>query len=446
MQLKRRTAAVVLATVSASSWLRSQANKQPQPLQCDTPEYFKEFDAFVPGTIIFLSGDGTVRVMSTWPGGPADQAGICPGDQIVAANGVSGSEGKFAEFLAAIKSDKPGPVDLKIRRGTQSLEFRVPRVRESTLAALSGQKYACLPFFPFGARLTTVPLDESVKELQSFRDFEFRLGRHHGFTLAEGHWVPQGTPPNQLSLLAAVLSGSESERLVATLFPYSDARGPDCSFLLLKNPDEVLVGLIEPDSTTFQAGLLPGDEVLEVDGRLVASLDRKRLASLIFKADNRPHPVSLRIRRGTADITVTLETESHKYLGYGFSVFGHAPRPKSSSYVLGIDVVNVEQPRQATVRAVAYPSPAFRAGLLVGDRLTAIDGEPIQQLTAARLSEVLNPTSTSEITLDVSRLGRSLHLRLIPVTEAQAQADIGRKLTANGFASPHCTESARPSS
>ncbi len=436
MALLGPAAAALVLAMASSPWLFCQGEARTMPRS----ELPADFDRFVPGTIIQLAPDGGIRVVSTWPGGPADVAGICPGDEILAANGVLGSDRTFQDFLTAIVSDKPAPVDLKIKRGTQTLDFHVARVRESTLAALSEQKFARLPFFPLGERLVTVPLDESSEELQAFREFERRIGEHYGFKLAEGRWVPQATPESQLRHVAQVWGDPQSGRFAARLapgYPY----GTGFSVLLLKNPHEALVELIEPASPSYRAGLLPGDELLEVDGHSVAGLDQKPLADLLLKPSDNTRHVDLRIRRGAGDMTLGLETERRKDLGYGLSVFGaQRPRIRSGSYIVGPEVVDADEPRQAMVSKVIYPSPAFRAGLLVGDLILAANGKPVEQITRDQLWELLNPTSTSDLVLDVSRLDRKVRFRLTPVTEAQAQAEIGRKMSKNGPAPPSCTE------
>jgi hypothetical protein len=378
-----------------------------------------------------------------WPGGAGQsQAGVCPGDQILTAEGVPADRG-FTAFLKALVSDQPTPVDLKIKRGDQNLEFHVQRVRESTLAHLSEQKYVRLPFFPEMESLVTVPLDENAEELQMLRDFELRLGRQYGFKLAEGYWMPEGTPQEQAATIAPMLRSS-FDRLVARLYP-KNARGPDCSFVLLWNPDQVLVGLVEPGSTTSRAGLFPGDELVEVDGQPVAGLDQNQLSSLIFKTENRPHEISLLVRRGTSEQRIKIETENRKDLGFGSTVFGGRVKPpKPAPYMLGLAVVESDGPRQVMVTRVNYPSPAFRGGLLVGDLFTAVNGQPVEQLSRDQLWELLNPSSPSEVMLDVTRLGRHLRLRLTPETPAQAQAEIGRKMTAKGPASAACAEQAKP--
>ena len=405
---------------------------------CEAPEISGVCDPFVPGTIVsFLPGRG-VRVLSTWPGGPAGEAGICPGDQILAVNGVPLS-GEVGASLRALASDAPTPIDLEIRRGSQQLDFHVARVRESTLAALSHQKYARVPFFPFRERLVTVPADESPQELQVFRDFELRLADHFGFKLAQGQWAPKGTPEDQLRRVAQILAGPEAGAPVASLLP-TGMYGIGCSFLLLGNPPQVLVGLVEPASAAHRAGLFPGDELLQVDGHPVSGLDKKQLSELIFGPEDRPRQLSLRIRRGTSDIKVGIETEGRQPRGSVISAAGGSKRRRRGTYVVGVDIVDTDDPRQAMVAGVAYPSPAFDAGLLVGDLIVAVNGKPIQHVTQDELSNLLNTDSPAPVALDVSRLGATIHSVLTPVTDAQAQAGIGRKMTANGPASPHCAE------
>ncbi len=426
-----------LCTV-VSPWLFCQG-ETARGARCEAPGYLGACDPFVPGTIVAFVPNEGIRVASMWPGGPAEQAGICPGDEIVAVNGAPASEEKFREFLSAVASDAPTPIDLKIKRGNRELDFHVPRVRESTLAALSQEKYALLPFFAFGERLVTVPVDESSQELQAFRDFELRVGDHFGFKLAEGRWAPKSTPEGQLRRVAQILADAQAAGLVASLLPTA-MYGIGCSFLVLRDPPQILIGLIEPASAAHRAGLFPGDELLEVDGHALSGLDKKQLSELILKPEDRPRQLSLRIRRGTSDIKVGLVTERQWDLDYGMSVFGGVKRPRKATYVVGLETVDADDPRQAIVSGVTYPSPAFDAGLLVGDLILAVNGEPIEHITREHLSDLVNPDSPSSLALEISRLGRTIHSLLTPVTEAQAQAGIGRKMTANGPASPRCTE------
>jgi S1-C subfamily serine protease len=90
-----RSFGVIIVIVSGliAAWVIPRsllgASKPQGAATCDAPEYFGVCDPYVPGTIIEPSDKKPILVATTWPGGPADKAGICAGDKIVAVNGVS---------------------------------------------------------------------------------------------------------------------------------------------------------------------------------------------------------------------------------------------------------------------------------------------------------------------------------------------------------------------
>jgi len=406
---------------------------------CDAPEFVGICDPFVPGVIVGFSPNGGVRVVSTWPGGPADEAGVCPGDEIVAVGGAPASYEDSGAFLSAIVSNTQIPIALKIKRGNQQIDFRIRRVRESTLAALSREKYTHLPFFPSGERLVTVPLDEGSEELEVFRQFEFGLGDHFGFKLTHGRWVPKGTPEDQSTRVAQILADTQAAGVTANLIP-TGAYGIGCSLLVLSHPSQILIGLIEPGSAAYQGGLFPGDQLLEVDGHPLSDLDTKQLSRLISEPEDQPRQMALRIKRGTSDIKVSIETAKRWDLGDGMSVFGGFRRPRKGVYLVGFQTVDGDSWRHVVVSSVTYPSPAFDTGVLVGDVILSVNGESVEQVTRERLSKLLSPETPSPLALEISRLGKRIQLLITPVTETQAQAGIGRKITANGPASRQCAE------
>lgn len=116
-------------SLSIGALLHAQAAKP-----CEAPAYFGICDPFVPGVIIQGEEPPSVShrqvvTVTTWPGGPADKAGVCPGDLIVAVNGVSVSDQPLDAVIKRLAADSPVPAILGIKRGGQELEFRMPRVR-----------------------------------------------------------------------------------------------------------------------------------------------------------------------------------------------------------------------------------------------------------------------------------------------------------------------------
>jgi len=70
----------------------------------------------------------------------------------------------------------------------------------------------------------------------------------------------------------------------------------------------------------------------------------------------------------------------------------------------GIGVVFVEPLDEARVRFAMPESPAARAGLDVGDRLVAIDGELVAEMPAGRLRRVIGDPERRRLELDVESL------------------------------------------
>jgi C-terminal processing protease CtpA/Prc len=120
---------------------------------------------------------------------------------------------------------------------------------------------------------------------------------------------------------------------------------------------------------------------------------------------------------------------------------GYPDQTKPDTLILGFVLLYAENPREAMVDEVDYPSPAFDAGLHVGDRILAVNAVPVEQINRQQLGEMLQPKGDSELRLEVSRLGKKQSFQIKPVTYAQAEAKIGRKITKKGPVPEHCPES-----
>ncbi len=345
----------------------------------------------------------------------------------------------FEDILKPVVSEKPAPVDLRITRGDQILNFHIDRVKETQLAALSKEKWVHLPIFPYENRLMLVPTGESLEELQAFMEFELALARRNGFKLAGSQWVPVATDEGQFERLDQVLNDPMSARLAERVHFTTSAYRPGFMAAILLHPDQVLVYLVLPTFPAVKAGLLPGDEILEVDGHSVSGLSAGQLNDLVLKPDDHAREINLRIRRGSAEQTMKIETEKSANLAY-YSQEMHPKRP--SDLTLGIQLVNPGNAQEMVVREVTYPSAAFAAGMYVGDTIVSVNGQRTKQITREQMEKILNPSTPAPLRIDALRLGKKIHFQLSPMTEAQAEASIGRKMTAHGPASAKCTEPA----
>jgi S1-C subfamily serine protease len=135
--------------------------------------------------------------------------------------------------------------------------------------------------------------------------------------------------------------------------------------VLLKNPKEVLVNVILPGSAAQRAGLFPGDQILEVNRHPIGGLSEGQLTDLILKPDE-PQEIILKVRRASSAVSLKIQAQKFEESAVTKAfrcVPDHREPMKSDSYVLGSYVLYAENPREAMVDEVDYPSPAFDAGL-----------------------------------------------------------------------------------
>ncbi len=404
---------------------------------CDVFEILGICDPYVPGTIISFPEKQPIIVLSTWPLGPAENAGVCPGDRILAVNGLFVSENTSRRMLKEIVSDSATSVHLTVRRGKEDMELDVPRVRESTLAWLSKQKFvrSGLPGAP-----AMVPLDETSEEVKQLESFYERIDRRYGFKTVKGLSVPVGTPEEQAEKISKMFQSDRPIRFTG-FGDTPDSYSAGFSAVLLKNPDEVWIYIVTPNSPAHRARLFPGDQLIAVDGYKLSGLTTQQLKDLLFKPDE-PRQISIEVNRGGSTTILKLEARRlREFTGSNFSdLVSNGRESPGDDYILGIEALHAENPREAIVRYVEYSSPAFDAGLHAGDLLLSINGKPIEQIDREELSKLLFPTRPSEIAIEVSRLGKEVTFRLTPIMYRTALAKIGRKLTKFGPSPRRCPD------
>lgn len=392
--------------------------------KCVAPNYFGICNPYVPGVFIGKVKNGAVPVFSTWYQGPAERAGICPGDSIIAVNGVS-AVGGWDPILHELVSTTPNPVLLKVRRGKDVFDVRVRRVRETTLAARSGEKFGGV----------VVPVYATASDVRSVETFRQRLFKRLGFKLVDKMEVPAGTPVDRVQRLHRVL---ESDRAVKALVPKPNTYSAGFNIVVLKNPLQALLALILPGSPAQSAGLWVGDELATIDGQPVAGMPLDRMEEML----SRPGKIVLGMRRGGEIHDVKLVTRPVTEL------LGNQPdRPipstaplNSWTYVTGITVLWDGQTNQAMLDSVTFPSPAFTAHLHPGSELVAINSKAVSGMTRDELSKLLSPTNSKPISLTIKREGKQQTARLVPVQYREALAGIGRKLTKFGPAPANCPD------
>lgn len=423
--------------------ISNAASKPTKAATCDAPEYFGVCNAYVPGTIIEVSNKKPILVFTTWPGGPADRAGICAGDKIVAINGVSAYTHTTSEMMKQLTSAFPTPITLTILRGKQDMTLKVPRVRESTLVWLSREKY-----FPFdglynGRRLISVPLNEKREEVTKLEGFEKQLTADYGFEIVPLLGViPKATPDENRNLLRAVLSkgGSLRPRIAGVQTLGGKQYWTGAAVIMLKNPEEALAWDIFPGSPAFRAGLLPGDQLIEVDAQELSRIPPVKQRELLSQPDTRRN-ISVRVKRGASVLTLSIETlQVHEVLSSDpiAQIPIEIDHAASDRLFLGAHIIYDSIVHQAALSHLDYPSPAFAAGLHPGDMVLALNGTPVSKLARAQINALLSPSMKSPLVIKVKRLGHAFSVSLLPVTHAEALATIGRKPTRLGATAKGC--------
>ncbi len=87
------------------------------------------------GITIEMRDDGTMDVMSVTPGSGAEEAGILPGDRVVAVDGKSVEGMTSAESSALIRGEEGTKVKITVLREGAELELAVERKRIDTVVA-----------------------------------------------------------------------------------------------------------------------------------------------------------------------------------------------------------------------------------------------------------------------------------------------------------------------
>jgi C-terminal processing protease CtpA/Prc len=87
---------------------------------------------------------------------------------------------------------------------------------------------------------------------------------------------------------------------------------------------------------------------------------------------------------------------------------------------------------------VEWPSPAFDAGLRVGDEVLFFGGKSIAEISRDKMIGLLMPKSAGPVTIEFFHLGKRKTVRLTPATYRSVLASMGRKWTADGPVPDDC--------
>jgi regulator of sigma E protease len=152
-----------------------------------------------------------------------------------------------------------------------------------------------------------------------------------------------------------------------------------------------VVGWVEPSSPAAAAGILPGDEVLRVDGKDIGRWRDLEMVTLSSPGKE----LALELRRGQQQLRLVLTPKDVTRYGLGWA--GLFP------------------PVPPVVERVLPGSPAEKAGLQPGDRILALDEQPVSHFF--QLAQLVGQRAEQDITLEVERSGQRLLIKARPRKE-----------------------------
>ncbi len=157
------------------------------------------------------------------------------------------------------------------------------------------------------------------------------------------------------------------------------------------------IGYVEKGGPADEAGLKPGDKILEVDGKPVS------------KFGGMGDSVTWRIVRSEgATVPVRVEREGD------FLLFNPAPVKEETKMWQrkSLRQIKIAPFQSALVAEVKPASPAARAGLKTGDQILDVNGTRLYHFAA--LSEYIETHPDAQLTLNVERAGKCFSVSLKP--------------------------------
>lgn len=170
-----------------------------------------------------------------------------------------------------------------------------------------------------------------------------------------------------------------------------------------------IVGEITPGSVAERAGLQSGMEILGVDGRQVTSW--RDVNMRLLERTGEQGTIALEVSRDGARGTVSAPLN-------GWSLGNDEPNPLAE---FGIMPWRPDVP--AVLGQLTDDGRAMAAGLQPGDRVAAVDGEPVANWFA--LVEIIQQAPEQRLLLTVERAGQTLD---IPVTPAARVLEDNREI------------------
>ncbi|HTW74254.1 MAG TPA: RIP metalloprotease RseP [Steroidobacteraceae bacterium] len=169
-----------------------------------------------------------------------------------------------------------------------------------------------------------------------------------------------------------------------------------------------VLGAIDPQSIAGQAGLKAGDEILAVNSRAAGGQGDVELDLLDAISAGRPIRITVREPGGTAGALRTVQLR-------GLSASERLRLTEPASMDSGLGLAFYQPPAPAVISQVVANQPAARAGLEVGDRIVAVDGQPVNSLPDVQ--KLVRMHAGQQITVRYRRGAHTAEVQLTPILE-----------------------------
>jgi membrane-associated protease RseP (regulator of RpoE activity) len=297
-----------------------------------------------------------VGVYRVEPGSPGEQGGLLPGDL----------------FLEMNESQVDSLEDIR-------LETELHRGEEVPLTLKRGDEVV--------STAVTPREEEDVPENQGA--IGIRLAYYETPVVIQRLYKEEGSPVENSDLGTGdlvVAIDNQSVRDSLDYMGYLDSHF-DQEVILWVQESPVGIYYVEPGSPADQAGLLPGDRIVAVNGRRVSSYDDIYVQVLQSTAK----AVNLTLERGNQAGTVDITLELPDRDGPG-------------TVPIGLRLAHYEAP--VTVQQVLEGTPEAASGLVEGDVILAVDGQPVAD--TLQYVAYLDARSGESLSLLIEREGERL--------------------------------------
>ena len=150
-----------------------------------------------------------------------------------------------------------------------------------------------------------------------------------------------------------------------------------------------IVGYVDPSSPAGKAGIQPGDHLTQIDGVRNPSWEQVEMKQLV--SANQPLPFEA-------------ERNGQTFRGSVVPASDSADEPPSAGWLPKVPVI---------IGDVEAGMPAAKAGLVEGDKIVAIDGQPVTSIQS--MIDSLQRTKEKPLQLAIDRSGKEMTFNVTPV-------------------------------